>query len=714
MVIGMVKRGCQQSVGGGGIRDAGPTWGRRQAVRRGLVALALLGALALVGIGCTTTGSGNGQAEGSTDAFFANMRTGSGELSRVMQNVRYYKLMGQPALALKELELAHRQDPDNLEIVDALAHNYEELGKFEAARKLYQEALTRHGPQPALANNLCFSYYLQGRWAEAETCFRKTLAQDPQNVAARNNLGLLYCRLGRVQEARRLWQEAEGEAAADRKVSEALAALGMKARKAFAQAPKPPPSARPKVAAPPPVVTPKQKRVVAMPPPVKAEAVPPATKLAVKPPAPEAPKMAKVAPRQAVVPAPSPVVTPKPEHIVAKPEPVKAEAPPPAIKPAVKPPAPEAPKMAKAAPIKAVVPAPPPVVTPKPEHIVTKPAPVKAEAPPPAIKPAEKPPAPEALKVAKAAPTKVPETHRVRPPASPAPHQAPIYLTTAERLDNPIEVRNGTWTRNLAHQVRSLLNLEGFTVAIIGNHIDFGAKKTIIYYRPGAARVAQALKANIFRTASLEETSRLKDKVAVKILLGADLLKQADMMARLGEGEAQPLPAAKQPPAPAKLRAAPVPAQRPAPAKQESQAVPAKKATPPAHPLPPKPLAPVTRKLPTPEPLTAAELIGTPIEVRNGTWTRNLAHEVRSLLNLEGFTVAVIGNHIDFGAKKTIIYYRPGTEKVARALASKFFPMATLESSEKLNKDMGVKILLGADLLQYPNLMARLAGEGEQ
>ena len=649
MMIGMVKRGWQQSDGAGGIWAAGPTWGRRLGVRRGLAGLALLGALAAAGIGCTAPATGYGQADET--AILANVRRDPGELSRVLQNAHYYKLMGQPELALKELEQVHQQDPDNLTIVNTLAHNYEEQGKFEAARKLYQEALTRHGPQPALANNLCFTYYLEGRYAEAETCFRQTLAQDPQNVAARNNLGLLYCRLGRVQEARRLWQKAEGEAAADRKVSEALAALGMKETKVYAQERKPAPALRPKAA------------------PVKSAA-----------------------------PAPPPVVTPKQEPAVAKPAPAKAEA---------------APMVAKAVPpVKPPVPTPPPVATPKQEPAVVKPAPVKPEPAPMAAKPAVKPPAPEAPTVAKAAAAKAPVTPKVQPPAKPA----PVYLSTAELLDNPIEVRNGTWSHNLAHQVRSLLNLEGFTVAIIGNHLDFGVEKTIISYRPGAAKVAQALRANIFRTASLEETSKLKDRVAVKVLLGRDLLEQADLMARLGEGEAQPLPAAKQPPKSDQLLAAPAPAEPPAPGKPASQALPPKKVAPPEHLLPPQSRAPVTQKLPAvaPEPLTAAELMDTPIEVRNGTWTPNLAHQVRSLLNLEGFTVAIIGNHIDFGAQKTIIFYRPGAEKVARTLAGKFFPGATLESSEKLKKEVGVKILLGADLLQCPDLMARLAAEGKK
>ena len=84
--------------------------------------------------------------------------------------------------------------------------------------------------------------------------------------------------------------------------------------------------------------------------------------------------------------------------------------------------------------------------------------------------------------------------------------------------------------------------------------------------------------------------------------------------------------------------------------------------------------------------LTTAELVDTAIEVRNGTWTKNLAHQTRSLLSQEGFSVAIIGNHVDFGAEKTIIYYRPGAERVAQAVARTVFPGAALEPSRSLRR----------------------------
>ena len=114
----------------------------------GLVVLAFLGAWSLGVVGCTAPGSGYTSGEDPSRSFLANLRQSPGDISRLTQNAHYYKLMGQPELALKELELAHQQNPDNLQIIDLLAENYEALGKFEAARQLYQGALPGAGPIP--------------------------------------------------------------------------------------------------------------------------------------------------------------------------------------------------------------------------------------------------------------------------------------------------------------------------------------------------------------------------------------------------------------------------------------------------------------------------------------------------------------------------------------------------------------------------------------
>ena len=238
----------------------------------------------------------------------------------------------------------------------------------------------------------------------------------------------------------------------------------------------------------------------------------------------------------------------------------------------------------------------------------------------------------------------------------------PAYLTCAELVDTGIEVRNGTPAPHLAREVRARLSQEAFTVVKIGNHVDYGAAKTMIYYRPVALRVAQALQTDIFPMASLEPSDQLRDTVAIKVLLGHDILENQDVMARLHGDEAPPRAAVATPPPTATLLAAPVAAPRPASAVQAQ--------------LPAGP----------PEPLSAAELEDTAIEVRNGTRTPNLAHRTRTRLDLEGFSVAKIGNHINFGAAQTIIYYRPEGQRVARALGRTLFPASRLGTQHEAAK----------------------------
>ncbi|MBM4300676.1 MAG: tetratricopeptide repeat protein [Deltaproteobacteria bacterium] len=613
-------RGRRSGVGQGLARSGG----RRSSGGYGLAGLAVLalwGAWSLGVVGCTGPGSGYGRIEDTPGSALANMRLSPGEISRLERNAHYYKLMGRPELGLKELELALQQNPDNLQIANFLAQNYEGLGKFEAARQLYQEALTRHGSHPAMANNLCFSYYQEGRWQEAETCFRQTLARDPGNVAARNNLGLLYCRLGRQDEARRLWQEAENGAAADAKMSQVLAALGMPERAVYAQRPEPAPPAARVTQAPT-----SNAAASRLPAPVPAKDNPPAQ---------------PVTPKESAGQLATKPAAPTPGPVAARPRP-------------------EARKQA-AAPKQALA----------------------AEAPGPA---------PQA---------------EARPPHPPR--------TTAELVNTAVEVRNGTHTKNLAHQTRALLHREGFTVAGIGDHQYSDAAKTTIYYRPGAERVAWAVARTIFPEAGLAPSKKLKKGMDILVLLRRDLLENSQFMARLADGAPPAAPVSKTPAATDKLMAAKTEAERPAAGLQEPLGESRAKAGPGPPPLPPKSTEVAAQPLPAaaPTPLTAADQVDTAIEVRNGTWTKNLARQTRSLLHREGFTVARIGNHVDFGAAKTIIYYRPEAEKVARAVGRTVFPGAGLEPSMKLKKGMDIKILLGADLLERPQLMARLVAEAK-
>jgi Flp pilus assembly protein TadD len=192
---------------------------------------ALLLALVALGAGCSSLNFGflnfSRLKFWKTEKTYSDVevRPASGDTARLLRNAHYLSLMGRRELALKELEEAFQREPQNLKVANALARGYEEVGEWERAQQIYREALSRNGENPALHNNLCYSYYQAGNFKKAEACFRQALERDPQNVAARNNLGLLLARTGRREEARRLWQEAEGEVAAEKRLKDVAAFL---------------------------------------------------------------------------------------------------------------------------------------------------------------------------------------------------------------------------------------------------------------------------------------------------------------------------------------------------------------------------------------------------------------------------------------------------------------------------------------------------------
>jgi hypothetical protein len=415
--------------------------------------------------------------------------------------------MGQPELGVKEMEAAHRRDPGNLKVADALAQYYDEVGLGTRAQQIYQEALALDPDNPALANNLCFSYYQAGNWSQAETCYRQTLARQPNNKAARNNLGLVLCRQGRQEEARRLWQEAEGEAGAAQKLGEALAALGMAPEPLYAQQSRPHPGER-----------------VNRPHPSPGR-LPTANPEAAAPPATHSP-------------APAPAVS---QQVGAGPG---AEAPSPAVaaaKPAATPPKPKASgtpvqkPLASLPPTDRVTAAPPE----PPQDVPGQIADQKPDGASPSRKstPAVAPPfpAPGTATPAKSKPTTSQagsavqsEPHRTLAATSQGKPESNrrAFLTARELVETNIAILNGNGIPHLAHKTRSQLSLEGFNVVAIGNFKDFGVDRTVIYYRPDSEPLATALGNKFFPRAEVKPEPHLPGKVDVKVVLGHDLHPQ--------------------------------------------------------------------------------------------------------------------------------------------------------------------------------------------
>ena len=547
--------------------------------------------------------------------------------ARLLQNASYYRQVGRLELAVDELELARLKEPNNLEILDALIRGYEDLGDFDRAQELYEEALAkRGGHHPALENNRCYSLYLQGRLDQAEICFRKALANQPDNQKIRNNLGLVLCRQGREAEALAMWREALSDTEARQRMGQAMTALGKEV---------PPSLAGP---APTPMVA--QINVPSNP------AAPSAT-ATITPKAAPPPFSPSPAPQILAQMQNSDAAAPADRRTTGAAEPPASQAPPPATvatpgSPARSASLPEQPRAGKA------------TAAAEPTLPTTT-----AAQNPAASRPRETPsPAPLA-----AAPVKQPKKD-----ATPA-------LTALELEGTWIEVKNGNGVHNQARDTRNQLFLDGFTVVGIGNHIDFGLEETVITYRPGAARVAQALSQKFFPGAKLEEGGNLSREADIRVSLGRDRLTDTNI-ARQGRE------------VPAALASAPSPAARgvtPPPSRKTMK----------DEALPQAAGSPAT----PPEFLTAEELNQVRIELRNGNGIPGQAWEMGGHLALEGFTVVNVGNSKDFGLEKTVITYRPEAARVAQVLSKKFFPKATLEAEGQLPPWTDVRVSLGRDLV---------------
>jgi len=607
--------------------------------KRLFTAQALTLAVMVVLAGLSAAFSGCKSSGGEQRAFLEQIRPAS-STARLVRNADYLKRTGRVELAIKDLEEAHLQKPENLEILDALIQCYEELGHFDRAQELYKEALNRTGRHPALENNRCYSLYLAGRLAKAEACFRELLAGHPENETARSNLGLVLCRQGRENEAMSLWRETLGENAARERLGQAMAALKREVPPTLAirtpssgsqQAASPTKPSAPVIAAAPKDSTPALK--------VQEKA----TQLTVPETAPAPPETA----HQASAPSStSPLLDAPKEPDKGSPEVATS----PAIKQTAQKPA--------ALPVK-----------PRETHV--------ALAPEPSAPAVASDPGPTAETVASLhqKPAHPATPHPVKP-AKESKVTPAVVLTRGELVTTRLEIKNGNGVQGQARELRSRLSQEGFTVVGIGNHIDFGLEETIIAYRLEAAPLAKALAQKFLPGAKLEEGGKLSPQADVRVSLGRDRMAGLAIPSPPPEATAASAPA---PPTPAVTPEPPTPEPKAATAKTPQQP-----ASPPAH---------------DPDFLSARELTQVRIEIKNGNGIQGQARKLRSRLSQEGFTVVGIGNHIDFGLEETVISYRPEAARMAEALAQKFFPRAKLEEGGRLSPEADVRVSLGRDLI---------------
>jgi len=95
-----------------------------------------LGTLLGLGIGCGIQDPRLGRGPDLSGGF----QWAAADTSRLLRNAHYFKQIGQPELGAKELEEAYRLDPGNLEVADALAQYYDELGMGARAQQVYRKS----------------------------------------------------------------------------------------------------------------------------------------------------------------------------------------------------------------------------------------------------------------------------------------------------------------------------------------------------------------------------------------------------------------------------------------------------------------------------------------------------------------------------------------------------------------------------------------------
>ncbi|GAM98407.1 flp pilus assembly protein TadD [alpha proteobacterium U9-1i] len=109
-----------------------------------------------------------------------------------------------PQEALRPLALVAQADPQNWRTRSALGAALDQLGRYDDARRAYQEALAIHPDDPGVLTNLGVSHLMSGDAEGAEPILRQAAALPQAPPEARANLAIALALAGRFQEAEQL------------------------------------------------------------------------------------------------------------------------------------------------------------------------------------------------------------------------------------------------------------------------------------------------------------------------------------------------------------------------------------------------------------------------------------------------------------------------------------------------------------------------------
>lgn len=109
-----------------------------------------------------------------------------------------------PQEALRPLALIAQAEPENWRARSALGAALDQLGRFDEARRAYQEALAIEPENPRILTNLAVSHIMAGEPEEAEPLLRQATALQNAPPEARQNLAIALALMGRFEEAEQI------------------------------------------------------------------------------------------------------------------------------------------------------------------------------------------------------------------------------------------------------------------------------------------------------------------------------------------------------------------------------------------------------------------------------------------------------------------------------------------------------------------------------
>lgn len=106
------------------------------------------------------------------------------------------------AAGIDELEKQFSENPENIEVILALANAYADLGRWEAAVKMYKSAIKLDPENGDLYNRLGIVFVTIDDPVEAEESYLRALACSPE-------VSRIYFNLGELYQGQRRWSNAK-------------------------------------------------------------------------------------------------------------------------------------------------------------------------------------------------------------------------------------------------------------------------------------------------------------------------------------------------------------------------------------------------------------------------------------------------------------------------------------------------------------------------